>query len=118
MDMLFSELKGNTHGAIEIPNAKMIPVRIREDLIDEDKKLKVLLAANFGRSKNSESKQRKVAVEYVKLCGFKNGGNRKSEGHNDLLKLDDIAKQLGISEKSLKRVLSIERNLTESMQEL
>ena len=30
---------------------KMIPIRIREDLIDEDKKLKVLLAANFGRTK-------------------------------------------------------------------
>ena len=49
---------------------KMVPIRIREDLIDEDKKLKVLLAANFGRTKNDEAKQRKVAVEYVKLCGL------------------------------------------------
>ena len=55
---------------------KMIPIRIREDLIDEDKKLKVLLAANFGRSKNDDAKQRKVAVEYVRLCGYKNGENQ------------------------------------------
>ena len=33
---------------------KIVPVRIREDLIDEDKKLKTLLAANFGRNKNNE----------------------------------------------------------------
>ena len=59
---------------------KRVPIRIREDLIDEDKKLKVLLAANFGRTKNDETKQRKVAVEYVRLCGYKNGGDRKSEG--------------------------------------
>ena len=36
---------------------KMVPVQIREDLIDDDKKLKVLLAANFGRKKNSEAKK-------------------------------------------------------------
>lgn len=97
---------------------ELVPVRIREDLLDEDKKLKVLLTANFQRSRNSESKQRKVVSEYVRLCGYKNGGDRKSEGQNDLLKLSEIAKQLGISEKSLKRVLSIERNLTDSMKEL
>lgn len=55
--------------------------------------------------------------EYVRLCGYKNGGDRKSEGQNGLLKLSEIAKQLGLSEKSLKRVLSIERNLTDSMKE-
>lgn len=97
---------------------ELVPVRIREDLIDEDKKLKVLLTANFQRSKNSESKQRKVVSEYVRLCGYKNGGDRKSEGQNGLLTLSEIAKQLGLSEKSLKRVLSIERNLTDSMKEL
>ena len=32
------------------------------------------------------------------------------------MKLSEIAKQLGISEKSLKRILSIERNLTDSME--
>lgn len=34
------------------------------------------------------------------------------------MKLSDIAQQLGTSEKNLKRALSIERNLTESMKEL
>lgn len=103
---------------------KMVPVRVREDLIDEDKKLKVLLAANFGRSKNNEAKQRKVAVEYVKLCGYKNGemGNgRKKEAHNGLptkLSLDEIASQLGTSKANLKRALTIERNLTEPMKQI
>lgn len=103
---------------------KMVPIRIREDLIDENKKLKVLLAANFGRSKNDESKQRKVAVEYVKLCGYKNGeiGNgRKKDSHNGKatqLTLDQIAKQLGTSKSNLTRALSIERNLTEPMKKL
>lgn len=95
----------------------MIPIRIREDLIDEDKKLKVLLAANFGRSKNNESKQRKVAVEYVKLCGYKQGRPEK-ESNMDCLSLDEIAKQLGTSKTNLKRALSIERNLTEQMKQL
>lgn len=86
--------------------------------------MKVLLAANFGREKNDEAKQRKVAVEYVKLCGYKNGemGNgRKKEcqiGTPTLLSLDEISKQLGTSKRNLQRALSIERNLTESMKQL
>lgn len=35
-----------------------------------------------------------------------------------MLTLDEIAKQLGTSKTNLKRVLTIERNLTESMKEL
>ena len=66
------------------------------------------------------AKQRKVAVEYVRLCGYKNGGDRKSEGQLGTLKLSlrEIATQLGTSERNLKRALSIERNLTDSMKEL
>lgn len=103
---------------------KMVPIRIREDLIDEDKKLKVLLAANFGRSKNDEAKKRKVAVEYVKLCGYKNGeiGKNHSQlshnGNPEKLTLEEIAKQLGTSKTNLTRALSIERNLTEPMKQL
>ena len=102
---------------------QMVRIRIREDLIDEDKKLKVLLAANFGRTKNDEAKQRKVATEYVRLCGYENGemGNgRKKEAQNGLptkMTLDEIAIQLGTSKTNLKRALSIERNLTDSMKE-
>lgn len=98
---------------------KMIPIRIREDLIDEDKKLKVLLAANFGRSKNDDAKQRKVAVEYVRLCGYKNGENQWGcQVGTPKLSIEEIAKQIGTSKRDLQRALSIERNLTESMKEL
>lgn len=31
---------------------------------------------SFQRPKNSEAKQRKVADEYVRLCGYKNGDNQ------------------------------------------
>ena len=92
-------------------------------MIDEDKKLKVLLAANFGRSKNDDKKQRKVAVEYVRLCGYKhgeigNGREKNSQIGNSKLSLAEIAKQLGTSKTNLTRALSIERNLTEPMKEL
>lgn len=78
--------------------------------------------ARYNRVMNSddEAKQRKVAVEYVKLCGYKNGGDRKSDFHNGNVKLtlDQIAEQLGTSKTNLTRALSIERNLTESMKQL
>lgn len=39
-------------------------------------------------------KQRKIAAEYVRLRGYKNGGNRKSDSHNEnVLTLDEIAWQ-------------------------
>lgn len=80
----------------------MISVCIREDLIDENKKLKVLLAANFGRTENDEAKQRKVIAEYVRLCGYENGEigrNHFQDSHNgnpEKMTLDEIAKQLGL----------------------
>lgn len=79
--------------------------------------------ANFQRPKNSEAKQRKVADEYVRLCGYKNGeiGNgRKKECQNGIPKysLEEIASQLGTSKRELQRALRIERNLTDSMKEL
>ena len=70
--------------------------------------------ARFNRVINSN----KVALEYVRLCGYKQGGDRKSNCQNGTLKLADIAKQLGTSERNLQRALSIERNLTDSMKEL
>lgn len=69
--------------------------------------------------KNDEAKQRKVAVEYVKLCGYRNDGDRQAQCQvGTLLSLDQIAKQLGTSKTNLTRALSIERNLTESMKQL
>ena len=60
----------------------------------------------------------------MRLCGYANGemGNgRKKEVQNGLptkMTLDEIATQLGTSKTNLKRALSIERNLTDSMKEL
>ena len=55
----------------------------------------------------------------MKLCGYKNGGDRQAQAHNGhVLTLDEIAKQLGTSKTNLKRALSIERNLTEPMKQL
>lgn len=54
----------------------------------------------------------------MRLCGYKNGGNRKAQAQNGhVLTLDEIAKQLGTSTTNLKRALRIERNLTDSMKE-
>lgn len=100
---------------------KMVPVQIREDLDDEDRKLKILLASNFGRKENSDAKKRKIAVEYVKLCGYEHGGDRNSNrpgGGLNKLPLTEIAKQLNTSETNLKRMMRIDRNLTEDMKEL
>jgi len=78
----------------------------------------------FGRSKNDDAKQRKVAIEYVRLCRYKNGEIGKNHtqqcqnGTPEKLTLDEIASQLGMSKRDLQRVLSIERNLTDSMREL
>lgn len=65
------------------------------------------------------AKQRKVIVEYVRLCGYSPNGDRSTEAQSGLrLTLDEIAHQLGTSKTNLKRALSIERNLTDSMKEL
>ena len=65
----------------------------------------------------------KIAVEYVKLCGYKNGEigrNHLQQCQNGTpkLSLDEIASQLGTSKRNLQRALRIERNLTDSMKEL
>lgn len=119
--------------------SEIIRQRIREGMVKELKNqmsrkqiAKVRIAYNkvsvarYNRVMKSddEVKQRKVTVEYVKLCGYKNGemGNgRKKEcqlGAPTLLSLDEIASQLGTSKTNLKRALTIERNLTESMKQL
>ena len=98
---------------------KTVPVKIRDDIETDDQKLKILLAANFGRNKNDDAKRRKIAAEYVALCGYKNGGDRKAQCQNGaVLTLDEIATQLGTTKRSLQRSLRIERNLSEDMKQL
>ncbi len=101
---------------------KLVPIMIRDDLTDENEKLKLLLAANFGRTKNNEAKQRKIAAEYVALCGFKHGeiggGHQIGENRHSGLTQDEIAEQLGISARSLRELLAIENKLTPEIKEM
>lgn len=81
----------------------------------------MMLCLIFGlqlqKPNNSDSaKQRKVADEYVRLCGYKNGDNQWGcQNGTPKLSLEEIATQLGTSKRELQRVLRIERNLTDSM---
>lgn len=95
----------------------LVPIKIDEDLQDEDSKLRALISNNFGRRKNNPDKDRKAIDTYVRLRGYKQGRPQK-QSTMDSLSLDDIAKELKISKTNLKRALRIERNLTDSMKEL
>ncbi len=88
------------------------------DLQDENSKLRALISNNFGRRKNDPVKDRKVLATYVELKGYKHGGNRNSSVQSGHLNLDEIAKELNMSTGNLRRILRIERNLTDSMKEL
>lgn len=103
----------------------LVPIKIDDDLQDENSKLRALISNNFGRRKNDPAKDRKALETYVSLRGYKQGGNGsnqyKQKDHNGLFAkatLDEIAKELNMSTTNLKRVLRIERNLTDSMKEL
>lgn len=96
----------------------LVPIKIDDDLQDENSKLRALISNNFGRRKNDPAKDRKALATYVELKGYEHGGNRKSRGQSGLLNLDEIAKELNMSKTNLKRALRIERNLTDSMKEL
>ncbi len=74
------------------------------------------------RTKNDEAKQRKIATEYVALCGFKHGeiggGHQSSDNHKSGLTQAEIASQLGISVPTLNEMLAIERKLTPEIKEM
>jgi len=96
----------------------LVPIKIDEDLQDENSKLRALISNNFGRRKNDPVKDRKALATYVELKGYKHGGNRSSRCQDGILILDEIAKELNMSKRNLQRALRIERNLTDSMKEL
>ncbi len=80
-----------------------------------------IVIANFGRTKNNEAKQRKIATEYVALCGFKHGDNQHSrtyDYHKSSLTQAEIASQLGVSVPTLNEMLAIERKLTPEIKEM
>lgn len=98
----------------------MLPVLIKEDLIDETEKLKKLLAANFGRLKNNPVKQGRVYAEYEKLCGVRGGSANKSGfsvGDKLSLTQEDIAKELGVDVRQIQRLKRLE-SLSPELQQL
>ena len=82
-------------------------------------KQKKLLATNFMRQKNDPAKQVKVASEYVELVGLKNGERKIDLGESrQALSQSEIASQLGISERTLRELLDIDRKLIPQIREL
>lgn len=99
-----------------------VPVIINENLIDDNMKLRALIASNFGRLIYTNSpKWTKATAEYVKLVGYKNGDNqytdRESPGETPKKSWDDIAKELGMSRAKLARAIAIENKLSEPLKE-
>lgn len=84
----------------------LVPVIIREDLIDEDEKLKKLLATNFGRLENNPMKQSRVITEYEKLCGVSQG--RQKNGHNVRISQQDIANEFGVDARTIRRLKKLQ----------
>ncbi|MBC2580831.1 hypothetical protein [Clostridium sp. DJ247] len=96
----------------------LVPVIIREDLIEEEEKLKKLLATNFGRLKNNPVKQGKVFVEYEKLCGIRQGSAGTSQPKNSVrITQEDIAKELGVDVRTIQRLKKLQ-TLSPELQEL
>ena len=98
----------------------LVPIKIDDDLQDENSKLRALISNNFGRRKNNPAKDRKALETYVELKGYKNGehGDKLCQNGTAKSSLDEIAKELNMSKRNLQRALRIERNLTDSMKEL
>lgn len=97
----------------------LVPIKIDDDLQDENSKLRALISNNFGRRKNDPVKDRKALATYVELKGYKNGENQWGcQNGTPKSSLEDIAKELNMSKRNLQRALRIERNLTDSMKEL
>lgn len=96
----------------------LVPVIIREDLVDEDEKLKKLLATNFGREKNDPVKQGRVYEKYERLCGVRQGsaGNSQRQFVGGVTQ-SQIAKELGVDVKTLQRLKKL-NTLAPELQEL
>lgn len=84
----------------------LVPIMIREDLINEDDKVKTLLVANFGRLKNDPIKQAKVYKEYEKICGVRQGSAFQKAGGNysPQVTQEDIAKELGVDVTTIRNI--------------
>lgn len=80
----------------------IVPIKIDDDLQDENSKLRSLISNNFGRRKNNPVKDRKAIATYVELKGYKHGeignGRKKTcqNGTSEKSIRDKIAKELKI----------------------
>ncbi|WP_315114508.1 hypothetical protein [uncultured Clostridium sp.] len=81
-----------------------------------DKKTQKLLATNFGRLKNNPVKQGKIYSEYEKLCGVRQGNNQYSLGQN-VRTQEDIAKELGVDARTIRRLKKLQQ-LSPELQQL
>ncbi|MBP1889784.1 ParB-like chromosome segregation protein Spo0J [Clostridium moniliforme] len=85
----------------------LVPVIIREDLVDEDEKLKKLLATNFGRLKNNPMKQSRVITEYEKLCEIKKGRPSKVR-NNFVISQNQIANEFRITPRQMQNLKKLQ----------
>lgn len=92
---------------------ELIPAIVRIELIDEDLKLRQLIASNFGRLSNNPAKFRKAVAMYVELNGLKHGQRKDLKTGQDVLSStqSEMAERLGISERELRRLIQIENDL-------
>ena len=80
----------------------LVPIKIDDDLQDENLILCALISNNFGRRKNNPVKDRKAIATYVELKGYKHGeignGRKKTyqNGTSEKSIRDKIAKELKI----------------------
>jgi competence protein ComGC len=91
---------------------------IREDYINEDDKLRKLLAANFGRLKNNPVKQGKVYSEYERLSGVRQGSAGCPDTQNvGRITQEQIALELGVSTETIRRLKKLQ-TLSPELQQL
>lgn len=81
------------------------------------KKLKKLLATNFGRLKNNPVKQGKVYAEYEKLCGVYHGNHTNKEKRKFCVSQEDVAKELGVSVRTIQNLKKLQ-TLSPDLQQL
>ena len=97
-----------------------ISVIVDDELEDENEKTMQLIASNFGRAKNDPEKQAALIVEYEKLMGIAHGGDRKSSGTLCHLKQEDIAKEFGVSTRTireLKQFINLPKEIKEAVKD-
>lgn len=98
-------------------NIGLVPVIIKEELLDEKEKLKKLLATNFGRLKNDPVKQGRVFKEYEELCGIYRGNHINNEKRKFFVSQESLAKELGVSVRHIQNLKKL-NSLSPDIQEL